>query len=155
MITNEDIAQSAIMNNLFDFWFNNREHIRSPFPDYIQSTVKSKTIERAAKWLSNLKESDKEKVTEGDISDKLESILFQEGLKSVKTEDEKITLLYPFLPRINDLVMGNSFSDKNLPTGEYTVIARSLLKEGKQDFMKIIIKHNETGKRWETKVELP
>ena len=155
MITNEEIAQSAIMNNLFDFWFNDREHIRSPFPDYIQSTVKTKTIERAAKWLGNLNDSDKDKVTESDIVDKLESILFEEGLKAVRTEDEKITLLYPFLPRIDDLVMGNSFSDENLPTGEYTVIDRTLLKEGKQDFMKIIIKHNETGKRWETKVELP
>ncbi len=155
MVTYEEIAQSAIINNLLEFWFNDREHIRSPFPKYIQSVVKTKTIERAAKWFSNLKDSDKDKITESDIVDKMESILFEEGLKAVRTEDEKITLLYPFLPRINDLVMGKSFADENLPKGEYTVVDRTLLKEGKQDFMKIVLKHNETGKQWETKVELP
>jgi hypothetical protein len=53
------------------------------------------------------------------------------------------------------LVLGSSFKDDDLPTGEYIVIDRILIKDGESNFMKIILKHNESGKRWETKIELP
>jgi len=36
------------------------------------------------------------------IGEKFEKIIFETATKLIKTEDERITIVYPFLPRLKD-----------------------------------------------------
>ena len=82
------------------------------------------------------------------IGEKFEEVIFDTAGKLVKTEDERLTILYPFLPRINDKI-------ENKIKGESIVIDRVVVKEGDSSFLKLFMKNIENNDEWDTKMELP
>ncbi len=85
------------------------------------------------------------------VAEKFEEILFSEAMEMVKTQDERITLQYPFLPRVGDRVRHKDGGDHP----ESTVVDRHFSKEGNKTFLKVINEPVEGGQRWSTKFELP
>jgi hypothetical protein len=85
------------------------------------------------------------------IAEKFEEIIFETATSLVLTEDEKLTIEYPFLPRLNDII----YEDVENKTGESIIIDRSKINEGDFNFMKIKLEKIDSKDIWETKFELP
>lgn len=151
-LTSESIGQSELVETALQFWFADRQHIRSPFPDYIRPQLEKQATERFEQWLEALTDDAKDEINETIIAEKFEEILFEAALAMVLTEDEKITINYPFLPRINDAME----ADANDPAAEKSVIVdRTLQKEKDQVFLRVVLEKQASKERWNTRFELP
>lgn len=145
------LESSELIEETFKFWFKDDGHIRSPFPEYIRNELQSKAIESFFQWASGLNPKAKDEVNEEIIAEKFEEIIFETASKLVLTEDEKLTIEYPFLPRIDDV----TFEDVVNKKGKGVVIDRTKVLEGDYTFMKIKLKGVDNEEVWETKFELP
>lgn len=144
------VESSELVEQTFTFWFSDNEHIRSPFPEYIRPILKEKAVEDFFKWVSNLNPKAKEEVNDEMIAEKFEEIIFEAAMGLVHTEDEKITIQYPFLPRMDDEISNNE-EDAQLSK----IIDRTLTKEGDTQFLKVKLENVSDQQVWETKFELP
>ena len=144
------VESSELVEQTFTFWFSDNEHIRSPFPEYIRPILKEKAVEDFFKWVSNLNPEAKEEVNDEMIAEKFEEIIFEAAMGLVHTEDEKITIQYPFLPRVDDEISNNE-EDAQLSK----IIDRALIKEGDTKFLKVKLENSSDQQVWETKFELP
>lgn len=151
-LTSTEIAHSQLVETAVKFWFSDHDHIRSPFPEYIHTRLERKSSERFEKWLSNLEDKAKDEINEVIMAEKFEEILFEEGLLLVLTEDEKITVNYPFLPRLNDELKANP-EDSNSELS--TVVDRALHKEKDQVFLELTLEKQNSKEKWNTRFELP
>ena len=147
-IDNKSVESSELVEQTFKYWFNDHEHIRSPFPNYIHTQLKVDATGKFFKWAQGINPKAKEELNDEMVGEKFEEIIFETASSLVKTEDERITILYPFLPRIGDEIL-NEEKEKN------TVFDRSLAKEDDDSYLKVKLKSNKTNKRWETKFKLP
>lgn len=144
------VESSELVEQTFTFWFSDNEHIRSPFPEYIRPILKEKAVEDFFKWVSNLNPKAKEEVNDEMIAEKFEEIIFEAAMGLVHTEDEKITIQYPFLPRVDDEIRNNE-EDVLLSK----IVDRALVKEGDTKFLKVKLENISDQQVWETKFELP
>lgn len=142
------IIDSDFIEQAFSFWFNDQEHIRSPFPTYIHSALKPQAIEKFEEWLENIHEDAKDEFNDEMIAEKFEEILFEIALTLIKTEDERLTILYPFLPRIDDKI-----KDDNQV--ENKIISRFMKESGDDKFLEIKCLNESTNEEWITSFELP
>ncbi len=145
------VESSELIEQTFKFWFSDNEHIRSPFPEYIRPELKEKSVEKFFEWASNLHPKAKDEVNDEIIGEKFEEIIFETATQLVLTEDEKLTIEYPFLPRLNDVI----YEDVENKTGESRIIDRIKIKEGDFNYLKIKLEKIESKENWETKFELP
>lgn len=144
-------ASNEMINSVFNFWYNDHEKIRSPFPEYIREETRIKTLDKFFDWMDQFADSLKTDENEKLLAERLEQLLFETGIELVKSDDEKMTLFYPFLPRIGDQVVKKDSADgKN-----YVVMKRKFIKNGDEKFMKITAQNIATGENWETSFELP
>lgn len=146
-LTMDSVEGSELVEQTFAFWFTNNEHIRSPFPNYIQHEVKALATDRFFQWVAGLNDKAKDELNDEMVGEKFEEIIFEEATKLVKTEDERITILYPFLPRLEDPI-----SDADGKPG--AIVDRNFRKEGDTSFLDITVKRND-GSTWLTSFELP
>ena len=147
----EPILENGMVETAFDFWFNDQGHIRSPFPVPIRKNLEEKTKTKFSNWTANLSDRAKKEVNDEIIVQKFEEILFETASELVSTEDEKLTILYPFMPRIGDIL-----NPKDESTNEESeIIARNHIKRGDDSFLKVKLKSVSSGKEWETEFELP
>ena len=147
-----NIDESDLVEAALNFWFKGHEHIRSPFPLYIQDQLKKDVTEKFNKWTANISDKAKKEVNDEIVAEKFEEMLFETAVGLVVTEDEKLTILYPFMPRIGDVMKP---SEENKIQEESTVTDRHHLKRGDHAFLKIKFKSLRSEKEWETEFELP
>ena len=105
--TKEQLANSEMIQQTFAFWFSDRSHVRSPFPFYIQSAVKELAVDAFHAWMAKLNPKANEEINEEIAQEKFEEVLFQQASALVKTDDEVMTLRFPFLPRVGDKIDGD------------------------------------------------
>ena len=96
------VESSELVEATLNFWFADNEHIRTPFPEYIRPQLKEVATAKFYEWVSTLNSKAKDEVNDEIIAEKFEEIIFENAMLLVLTEDEKITIQYPFLPRLND-----------------------------------------------------
>lgn len=149
MMKENNIAESEMIESAFNFWFSDREHIRSPFPEYIREILKVKATDTFSEWVDKISDKAKKEINDEIIAEKFEEILFEMASTLVLTADEKLTIHYPFMPRIGDLMKEKGTNE------ESKVIGRSHLKRGDQSFFKVKLKTLSSGREWETEFELP
>ena len=146
----ESVVENGMIEAALNFWFNDSGHIRSPFPFYIRETLKEKSSAKFSDWTSKISERAKKEINDEIIAEKFEEILFEVASELVLTEDEKLTILYPFMPRIGDVI-----NPKETPNGESKIIGRARLRRGDDSFLKVKLKTIDSGKEWITEFELP
>ena len=146
------IESVELVEQTFNYWFSDHEHVRSPFPDYIHYTLKEKSIELFFNWVSQLDPKAKDEINDQIISERFEEIIFETAIGLIKTEDERITILYPFLPRVGDPIQNET---DNTSKNESIVTDRNLVKEGDVSYLRIVLENAMTKENWETKFELP
>lgn len=145
------IESSEMVEQTFDFWFKGKEHIRSPFPEYIQLDLKKISVNRFYEWVSRLNVKAGEEINDEIIAEKFEEIIFESALELVLTEDEKITINYPFLPRI-----GDDIDEQQEGSRETSIILdRSIIKDGDHSFLNVNMEKKNSKEKWGTKFELP
>ena len=145
-----DLVDAAL-----NFWLKGNGPIRSPFPSYIHKKIQKEPRERFLDWLNNLDSKTKKQLSDELLVEKFELILFEISLGLVKTEDEKITIKYPFLPRTNDPVQTTVKNHNKSRKVRGTIIERELIKEKNQPYLKVKCLDNESEYTWETKFKLP
>ena len=142
------VESSELVEHTFKFWFNDNEHIRSPFPTYIQPELKVKSTNRFFDWAVGLDPKAKDELSDEAVGEKFEEIIFEVATSLIKTEDERITILYPFLPRLDDALNGAGKEAS-------TIVDRKIYKDGDTSLMKVVCKEVETENQWETEFQLP
>lgn len=144
------IASSELVQEALKFWFVDNAHIRSPFPLYIQEQLQLQAVTQFADWVAKLSDKAKDDINDEIMAEKLEEILFEAALPMVKTEDERITLLFPFLPRCGDQVAAETAG-----AAASTVIARSLSEKEDHKYLDLEMQELGSERRWKTQMELP
>ena len=144
----DTIESSELVEQTFRFWFSDQGHIRSPFPDYIRTALKQRATERFFNWAKSINPKAKDELSDEIIGEKFEELIFETATELVKTEDECITIRYPFLPRIGDQLVGEEDALNK-------VVDRNLLKEEDHNYLKVFMERIDTGEKWDTKFELP
>lgn len=144
----DTVESSELVEQTFKFWFNDNDHIRSPFPDYIQRQLKLDATEKFFTWAKDLNPKAKEEMNDEMIGEKFEEIIFETASEMVKTEDERITIVYPFLPRIGDKLEDKGAVDSY-------VVDRAITKEGDNKSLKMTLEKSDSKEKWETSIELP
>jgi len=144
-----DIVWNDFFEASFKFWFNDTEQIRTPFPEKIQPELVEKTSRIFLEWILELSDEEKSKLENEEIAEVFEMILFNQAIGLVEDEGQKITICYPFLPRVGDVV-----DDKS--KGSSTVIERHIkVKENNKKYLKLNLKSESGSVEWETEFELP
>lgn len=142
------VESSEMVEQTFQFWFSDQDHIRTPFPTYIRTALKQEATAKFFTWANGINPKAKDELNDEIIGEKFEEIIFEAAKEMVKTEDERITILYPFLPRLGDELKKENDTDSK-------IIDRAILKEGDTSFLKIILENNISKEKWDTKFELP
>ncbi|TNF32339.1 MAG: hypothetical protein EP319_00030 [Deltaproteobacteria bacterium] len=142
------VESSELVEQTFEFWFNNHEHIRSPFPDYIRPELKRKATDLFFQWSCNLKDEAKDEMNDEMVAEKFEEIIFETATSLVKTEEERLSILYPFLPRVGDQL-------KNEIGEPGDITDRWMKREGDHNFMWVTCENSLTKEKWNTSFELP
>ena len=152
VLNKNKIISSELVQQTLKYWFSDHNHVRSPFPNYVHTKVKEKSSALFLNWIRGLEPKVKDEINDEVFSEKFEEIIFEIAIDLVKTEDERITLLYPFLPRVGDQIDNNS---ENESKKNSSIIERELIKEGDVSYLKIVLENENTKQKWETKIELP
>lgn len=142
------VESSELVEQTFRFWFSDQGHIRSPFPNYIHNDLKGTATERFFQWASGLKPDAKDELNDEMVGEKFEELIFETALGLIKTEDERITVLYPFLPRLADQLSDDQGRQS-------MIVDRNLVKEGDHSFLEIKCEVVASGEKWSTRFELP
>ena len=150
-LTKGTVESSEMVEQTFRFWFQDQEHIRSPFPAYIQPTLKEQSINKFFQWVSKLNDAAKDEINDEIIAEKFEEIIFETAQELVKSEDEKITINFPFMPRVGDSINNSEVET----TKESIVRSRSIVKEKDQSFLNVVLENQLDKSLWETRFELP
>ncbi|MCP4869909.1 MAG: hypothetical protein GY898_14455 [Proteobacteria bacterium] len=128
------------------FWFGADKRMRSPFPEAIRPELKENAQREYVLWLRNLTETDKSEVEDEELAGVFEQLLFREALKLVGEADTDLllTIHYPFMPRLGDLV-------ENDEHGPSRVVKREL-KQGEEARLEMILflETEATNEAWET-----
>ncbi len=144
------VESSEMVEQTFNFWFSDKEHIRSPFPEYIRPDLKLKSTKQFFKWVEGLNEKASEEINDVIVGEKFEEIIFETALTLVQLEDEKITINYPFLPRL-----GDEIKDQDKEKEVSVVIDRWIEKEKDNSFLNVKMQKKSSDIKWETRFELP
>jgi len=147
-LDNSTVESSELVEQTFKFWFSDNEHIRSPFPQYIRQELQSVATERFFEWANSTNPEAKDELNDEMVGERFEEIIFEFATTLVKTDDERITILYPFLPRLGDKLQKENDTDS-------VVIDRALLKDGDHSYLKVSLENIESKEKWETEFDLP
>jgi len=149
LIREQEFLEKEFFEEAFKFWFNDNEHIRTPFPDKIQPELREKATRVFMDWVFELSKEEKLKLEQEEIAEVFEMILFNQAIEMVEDEDQKITICYPFLPRLGDVVEAEV-------RGASKVVERKIdIKDNEKKYMKVKLMSEVSGQGWETEFELP
>lgn len=151
-LTREQVAASELFTATLAFWFNGDKHMRPPFPPEWHNTLHERTLDRFHAWLTALKDDARHAVNDTIVSEKLEELLFQAASEMATTEEERLTILYPFLPRPGDPIVKDGGPDAQ---PDSIVVSRMLQREDKDAFLQVTARRSATGEEWSTRFELP
>jgi hypothetical protein len=135
-----------LFESSFDFWFSGHSTIPCPFPEHMKEELKEKTFALFSNWYSKLRQKQRDSLSDSQLVEKYERILFAQAYALAKTEDEKISILYPYLPKV-----GEALNVTSAKPG----LAKSIILERKieQNALKIFLKNLVTGQLWNTRLK--
>jgi len=144
---------SRFFEEAFKFWFTDNGHLRSPFPDYMREALRENAIQRFQHFLKNLDDSAEDELDSTFFAAKLEQFLFEAGLELALTDDEKLTIQYPFLPRTGDLVKAEE--SLGVTPGEGKIVNRLIVEQDDKKYLQVECVQLNTREVWKTRFELP
>ncbi len=153
MLTLDQLRASAMVQQTFTYWFTDHGHVRSPFPAHMHDKLREQVLAAFSAWVLQLDAKALDEMNEEVAFGKFEEVLFHEGVRLARTEDEVLTLRFPFLPRLGDRIEGGGTVEGR--AGENIVRKRNLVREEKDEFLRVEVENVASGAAWETRFELP
>lgn len=149
-IKSQKVIDKDFIEQSFQFWFVDNEHIRSPFPNSIKDALKEKTFRVFMEWVYELKEDELKEMKDEDYVEMFENILFNQATQLIDSSDidTLITVNYPFLPRLGDVV-----DDKE--NGASRVVRREIQKKDDDKVYMTLSMEAKSNVKWESKFVLP
>ncbi len=133
----------------FEYWFTDREEVRSPFPEGIQEELRRKTSQKFSEWINTLGKEGASQLEETEMVEMFEMFLFNVGLSLTTDPDQRITITYPFMPRCGDKV-------DDTKHGLSEVCRREILeKEEEKRQLRLVLTTKSGTKTWQTEFDLP
>ncbi len=151
-LNSQNYIEAEMIKAAFEFWFIGSAHLRSPFPDYIRDGLKLNATNKFLDWSQQISDKAKKDINDEILAEKFEEIIFESALEMVLTEDEKLTIRYPFMLRIGDTIQVKDVSEDNAGS---IVTDRWYEKRGDIAYLKVKLKNSISGEKWETEFELP
>ncbi|MBX7203089.1 MAG: hypothetical protein K1X77_08460 [Bacteroidia bacterium] len=148
----QELIDPEMVHAAFQFWFSDNEHIRSPFPTYIREKLQALATQKMLDWGAQISEKAKKEINDEILAEKFEEIIFEIALNLVQTDDEKLTIRYPFILRLGDTIKVKDVPEE---TALSRVKERQYEKRGDQAFMKVTFENATSGEHWNTEFELP
>jgi hypothetical protein len=148
LIEKQDYIDREMIDVSFEFWFRDHDNVRSPFPDYIKSDLKTSAVKNFLEWSAKLTPEAKKEINDEILLERFEEIMFEEALKMVMSEEEKITVKYPFMLRIGDKVAQGE-------KPESLVVAREIMLDNDTPYLKVTFAETANGNKWESSFEIP
>ncbi len=143
LIMTENLSEVAL-----NYWFSDHEQVRSPFPKEISPALRKNSIRLFADWLSEQKDEEFEDMEEEFLVEMFEAFLFSEALNLVEDEEQRLTIIFPFMPRPGDKVNHKDF-------GEGIVKGRKeILSKENRKLLELTLENQETGQTFKTEFEL-
>lgn len=148
ILSKQNYIEREMIDVSLEFWFKDHDDIRSPFPDYIKSDLKVSAVEKFVNWANKLTPEGRKEINDEILLERFEEVLFEEALTMVMSEDEKITVKYPFMLRIGDQVAAGE-----KPASE--VVAREIVRENDTAYLKVTFSAMDSAEVWDSSFELP
>ncbi len=139
-----------LIDSACGFWFNDHDHVRSPFPKAIRAQLKENAQHAYLHWLRNLTDTDRADVTDDELVTVFEQLLFAAAIELVGDDDDEqvMTIHYPFMPRVGDQVNDARY-------GPSTVVKRELKQnDDDQLCMVVFLDSATTGDTWQTEFSI-
>jgi hypothetical protein len=148
-LEHQTVVGQDFMDAAFRYWLEDNDDRRSPFPEHMRDELRRRTFRLIMEWTFQL--DDPEIPGSGEMSAKFEEIIEAVGLALARTDEERLVIQYPGLPRVGDTV--------NLPapgsgarTGE--IVQRSLVEDMGKKQMRVLVRLSGTGEEWATGFDL-
>jgi hypothetical protein len=148
----DKLYDEGMLEASYNYWFKDNEHVRTPFPEYIREELKIISKQKYIDWLEKLKDEALDEINDEILVERFEECLFDSAVSMVKTEDEKLTIYYPFLPRLNDVIDVKGPGESIIPS---KVIKREKINRNDHKYLKVSLLNEIENKEWETEFELP
>ncbi len=152
MENNDTLNCMSMVDSSINFWFSDNGHVRCPFPNGIKDSLAFMSKDKFELWVNKLSDKAKDEINDEILVEKFEEILFETALSMVENEDDRITIKYPFLPRLNDEMKRSEQPGENHKS---LIIHRELVKKGDSNYLKIRLNNVVLDEKWETEFELP
>ncbi|CAN5247474.1 hypothetical protein BH09BAC5_BH09BAC5_05770 [soil metagenome] len=137
----QSFIDPGMISSALDYWFSDNEHIRSPFPESIRKKLAEDATLAMIKWAAPITDAAKKEFNEEMIAERFEEILFEIAYNMVTDEDQKITIKYPFMPRVGDVITKKDSVESSSADG--IILKRKTEKRG--DHVFLIVEHAEEG----------
>lgn len=149
----QQFVDPSMISSALEYWFSDNDHVRSPFPESIRKQLAADATLAMLKWAGPLSAAAKKEFNEEMLAERFEEILFEIALALVTDEDQKITIQYPFMPRVGDDIDQKDNVGSSGANGK--ISGRKIDKRGDHTFLVIEHMENGTGKVLVTEFELP
>jgi len=136
-----------ITKAILRFWMQGDEKIRNPFPDAMTETLHERSTQRILTWYDNLPETALRELSEEDLLERVEEQIFEEAYALAENDEQRITIKYPLMLRVEDKVRHEGHTDSR-------VVSRNIVLEQDSSFLEIHCVEINSGKSWSTTFEL-
>lgn len=133
----------------FQDWLEDHEDYRCPFPEQMQAELRERTFRSFMEWTFHLDNPDQLRAE--DLSEKFGEIIQAEGFALAQTNEERLTIQYPDLPRLGDQI---NFHDAQSQIRAGEIIQRSIQEKAGNKELRVVVRYFETGEEWETSFDL-
>ena len=140
----QDFVEASFTN-----WLEDTEDYRCPFPERMRDELAQRTLRLFMEWIFQLKNPGA--ISGEELSVKFGEIIQTVGWSLAESEDEKLSISFPSLPRVGDSVTFRSPAGKVESNGE--ILRRQLVKTEQGQEMRVTVLLD-TGEEYETGFEL-
>jgi hypothetical protein len=152
-LKDQKFLDPSMISSALEYWFTTNDHVRSPFPERIHKQLAEDATSAMLKWSEHLSEAARKEFNDEMLAERFEELLFEIALGLVTDEDEKITIKYPFMPRVGDLLTQRDNMESS--GADSVIVARRIDKRGDNVFLVVEHKEEGTGNVRSDEFELP
>ncbi len=145
----QTLIKREFVDAAFNYWLEDNGDNRTPFPQYMLDELRECTLRLFLEWTFQIE--DQNTINPELLSSKFNEIIIMVGLDLARTDEDRLTIQYPDLPRIGDAVHVHVSKKK---TKEGNVIFRELVEDKGNKSMRVVVRFPDTGEEWETGFDL-
>jgi hypothetical protein len=147
----QTIIGQEFMEAAFADWFEDTDKFRSPFPEKMRDKLSELTFRLFMEWTFQRQEHDGP-ITAEELGEKFGEIIQMVSISLAQSDEERMTIYYPDLPRVGDAVTFHGESESDTREGE--VVNRYLVDTDGHKELRLLGRYNDTGEVWETGFDL-